>query len=83
MAQVRRHRKQIEEIMKSTAKNKFVSGLKKYVIGPVMVAVGAAVATVSASGADIDPKAAGLAFLGALLGAILHKEVIVRFTGEE
>lgn len=58
------------------------SVLKKYVLGPVVTSVGATVAAATAGGA-MDAKAMCLVFVGAFLGAVLHKEVVVRFVGED
>ncbi len=62
---------------------KVLNFLKEHVAGPLMTAGGAVVAAVSASGKDAEPKEVALVFVGALLGAVLHKEVIVKFAPVE
>ena len=64
------------------AKSKFVNFMKAHVVGPLTTSVGAVVAAVAASGKDADPKEVALVFVGAILGTLFHKEVIVRFGGE-
>jgi len=65
--------------------NKFVSFVKAHVVGPVTVAASAALAPLVVGGSlsAIDYKAVGLAFVGALVGAVLHKKVIVKVVGED
>lgn len=65
--------------------SKFVSFVKAHVVGPVTVAVTAALAPVVAGGSlsALDYKAIGLTFAGALVGAIFHKQVIVKVVGED
>ena len=63
--------------------SKFVSFVKAHVVGPMTVAASAALAPIMANGGAFDLKATAIVFVGALLGAILHKQVIVRVVGED